>query len=805
MTRENMKKGGEKKSRSCHTNFVETLENRLLFTELLQNQSFTNGLNAWSRTGDFWVGAIQGQGRTDPGYAAGGVNTSGTGINPSSGSLSQTVTIPANTSSLRFNIWHQISTSETTTSNAYDQFDVYLLANGVSSKLLSITNLDKSTGYIQKQIIISDASAFAGKSATLNLVATTDSSKTTTFRIDDLHLDATVSTMRPPTIDSITGTPNPITAGSMLALKANGVNDDDGDDTVSKVTFYRESNGVFGLQEVGSNSDASVGSDTSSPHITSVSTSGLSPGTYTYYAVAVDASGLKSNVVSTTNTVSAPTTANPPSITKVSPNPIPASSSIQTLTINGAYFQSGTTLTFTTPSGSVIQSTAAKLTRVNSGQLAYQLSNANDVGTWSVKVNNPDGKSSNVVTFAVGSYSPPLKYIIGDAFRLKPGGGTLKYQWTISRRDKLVIDPSKPAILVTHGYYSNAEAMSLLAEKIDDQTSVQVLTLDWAAGSIEIAPNIGYVESGIEGLGAVVAAHLIGLGFKSEQLDLVGHSFGSYVSYEIAEAYLAAGRSKVNSILAIDPASDVPALLVHGGVYNSDLVNFADVSQYSWAFLADVLLPANLGMFGNATSAATARESFVVENSGHTALPDFYANLLANNSKTANLFDYSKLMSGASGPWDIDKFNAEEGTFINLKYEALLWAASNNKTSPVSVDYFVKSKRDTYLFTNDPMTASISGVAFNDTNKNGKYDAGDSLAGGKVIWLDLDDDNVLDNNEPKVTTDASGYYIFNKLAARTYHVRRGFPRGFVESTPPRYVTLTVGQKVSGVLIGSKIK
>jgi uncharacterized protein YxjI len=102
----------------------------------------------------------------------------------------------------------------------------------------------------------------------------------------------------------------------------------------------------------------------------------------------------------TSFTVAAPSTPSP-SISSVSPSSIPASSSDQTLTINGSNFVSGATLTFDPPTGSNINSTASKLTFVSSSQIRYQINNGNDAGTWSVRVTNPDGKSSGWSTFTV--------------------------------------------------------------------------------------------------------------------------------------------------------------------------------------------------------------------------------------------------------------------------------------------------------------------------------------------------------------------------------------------------------------------
>ncbi len=100
-------------------------------------------------------------------------------------------------------------------------------------------------------------------------------------------------------------------------------------------------------------------------------------------------------------------TVQPPSIGGVSPTSYPASNTDQTLTINGNNFQSGATLTFDPPTGVNINSTASKLTFVSSSQITYQFNNGSDAGTWTVSVNNPDGKSSSPASFTVTSGQLP--------------------------------------------------------------------------------------------------------------------------------------------------------------------------------------------------------------------------------------------------------------------------------------------------------------------------------------------------------------------------------------------------------------
>jgi hypothetical protein len=101
-------------------------------------------------------------------------------------------------------------------------------------------------------------------------------------------------------------------------------------------------------------------------------------------------------------------------------------------------------------------------------------------------------------------------------------------------------------------------------------------------------------------------------------------------------------------------------------------------------------------------------------------------------------------------------------------------------------------------------TASVKGYAFNDTNKNGKLDTGETRASGKTVFLDLNANNKLDTGEKSVLTDTQGNWSFLNLAAGTYHVRRVFPTGYTYSTKFIDLTLTAGQAVTSQVIGSKL-
>jgi hypothetical protein len=99
-------------------------------------------------------------------------------------------------------------------------------------------------------------------------------------------------TNRPPVVASLGDSPDPSPVGGQVKLTA-AVSDADG--AVARVDFYRDSNGIAGLQ-VGKGGDTLVGTDTdkSGGYSVTVNTAGLAAGSYTYYAFATDNAGATS-------------------------------------------------------------------------------------------------------------------------------------------------------------------------------------------------------------------------------------------------------------------------------------------------------------------------------------------------------------------------------------------------------------------------------------------------------------------------------------------------------------------------------
>jgi hypothetical protein len=101
----------------------------------------------------------------------------------------------------------------------------------------------------------------------------------------------------------------------------------------------------------------------------------------------------------------------------------------------------------------------------------------------------------------------------------------------------------------------------------------------------------------------------------------------------------------------------------------------------------------------------------------------------------------------------------------------------------------------------------IRGVKFNDANGNGVQGPQEFGISGVTIFLDLDDNAVLDPAEPQTLTDSSGGYVFQNLAPGSYIVREVTPSGFVQTAPggdgAHRPPLAAGQIVSGLNFGNQ--
>ena len=226
--------------------------------------------------------------------------------------------------------------------------------------------------------------------------------------------------------------------------------------------------------------------------------------------------------------------------------------------------------------------------------------------------------------------------------------------------------------IVIHGRNSSPSSSNLvqLATALDARFSNdQLLVLDWSSAAASGLFG-GAGENYIKPVAAWASSALTVYGLMPDELNLVGHSWGAYVAAELAELEPALGTIPhgVNSIVALDPATDYP-----GGSYNptaSGEVNFARNSHFSWSFYAYG------GLFGSATTAQTAHESFVVTGTDHSKLANVVGNLVTVNF--AGQFDLDRLLAGtSSGLWAPNSYSSSGRRSSSGTFEAVIAATSD--------------------------------------------------------------------------------------------------------------------------------
>ncbi len=250
----------------------------------------------------------------------------------------------------------------------------------------------------------------------------------------------------------------------------------------------------------------------------------------------------------------------------------------------------------------------------------------------------------------------------------------------LKRRDRgedLNID--KPVWVVIHGRNDNSESDKFkhLTQALIDK-GYQVATVDWREGAKDNPlPLDG--KKWTPAAGAWVMNQLNQAGFSAGKIILVGHSWGSYVSYYAADEYLRQTGNRVQAIVALDPAADglwddFPILPVHN---TSEGVAFNAVSKTSWSFWSSYA--------GSQRRANTAAYNFNILPPGGTSyasfIPDwrqvvnqhgfpvsYFANLLnGDGDNSLRILDLQKMIAGQAIDIPVSSNNCEGSLSITTR------------------------------------------------------------------------------------------------------------------------------------------
>jgi hypothetical protein len=131
-------------------------------------------------------------------------------------------------------------------------------------------------------------------------------------------------------------------------------------------------------------------------------------------------------------------------------------------------------------------------------------------------------------------------------------------------------------------------------------------------------------------------------------------------------------------------------------------------------------------------------------------------------------------------------------------------------TKPTAGEYVVTLSSGSISTGNDFgnfKLGSISGIKFRDTNGNGVRNTGEAKLSGWTIFLDINNDGILDGGEHSTVTDRNGKYQFINLGPGIYNVREVLPSGWAQTFPlapgKHTVVLISGLEVTGKDFGNK--
>lgn len=150
-------------------------------TNLLQNPGFESGAVSWTGTAGPITNNTGRPARTGSWKAWLG----GNGVT-SSETIAQSVAIPASASSAALTFWLRVDTAETG-STAYDTLRAQVVSGPTTTTLATYSNVGATATYVKKTL---DLTAYKGKTVSVKLLMTEDSSLQTSFVVDDTAVTA---------------------------------------------------------------------------------------------------------------------------------------------------------------------------------------------------------------------------------------------------------------------------------------------------------------------------------------------------------------------------------------------------------------------------------------------------------------------------------------------------------------------------------------------------------------------------------------------------------------------------------------
>ena len=224
--------------------------------QLITNGNFASGAANWTLSGNFQADSRFSTCNSCPGYAY-VANSDGSPGNNLSGTMTQTIQIPANATDVTLGYYYRITTSDTS-GTAHDHLHLQLILqpSGTLIGLDDKSNLNANSGYGYASFNIS---AYKGYTLTVDFLGSTDATFPTTFRVDDVSILANVPNPVTPVLFGVGG-PTSVAEGTTAQYSAIVVNCDG---SVQPVTASWSASGPASISFSGLLLAQSVSADTS--------------------------------------------------------------------------------------------------------------------------------------------------------------------------------------------------------------------------------------------------------------------------------------------------------------------------------------------------------------------------------------------------------------------------------------------------------------------------------------------------------------------------------------------------------------
>ena len=181
-----------------------------------------------------------------------------------------------------------------------------------------------------------------------------------------------------------------------------------------------------------------------------------------------------------------------------------------------------------------------------------------------------------------------------------------------------------------------------------------------------------------------------------------------------------------------------------------------------------------------------------------TPLSGFNIYLDLNNNDILDAGDLSAF-TGTNGLVVFDDLPAGNYTVREIQQPGFI------QTTPTEIAVnLVQGEDESVNIGNALDNGSITVFKFNDENLNGVFDGNETPLSGFNIYLDLNNNDILDAGDLSAFTGTNGLVVFNDLPAGNYTVREIQQPGFIQTTPTEIaVNLTQGEDES-VNIGNAL-